>query len=83
MVLSCDGRKGWINRLTVEPDYRRRGIARVLIERSEAVLRDHGVRTFCAPIEEDNKASKSLFGECGYVEHNNIKCSSKRDSQEV
>jgi ribosomal protein S18 acetylase RimI-like enzyme len=43
-VISCDLRKGWINRLTVYPTYRNRGIAKALIDECERTLRKHGVR---------------------------------------
>ncbi len=39
VVISCSTRKGWINRLVVDPDYRHRGLAKVLIAESEKVLR--------------------------------------------
>lgn len=46
VIISCDMRKGWINRLAVDPDYRNRGIAAALIAESEKILRKHGVRIF-------------------------------------
>jgi len=76
-------RKGWINRLAVDPDYRRRGIAKTLIAESEKTLRKHGVRIFCAQIEDYNVTSRKLFKECGYVEHRDIIYFSKRESDEV
>jgi predicted GNAT family acetyltransferase len=82
-VISCDMRKGWINRLAVDPDYRNCGVATALIAESEKILRKHGVRIFCALIENDNAASKELFKQCGYVEHHDIIYFSKRDSDEV
>jgi ribosomal protein S18 acetylase RimI-like enzyme len=83
VVVSCDMRKGWINRLAVDPDYRRCGIGKALIGESEKVLRKHGVRIFCALVEEYNAASKDLFKQCGYIEHHDIIYFSKRDSPEV
>ena len=83
VIISCDTRKGWINRLAVDPDYRHRGIGKALIVESEKTLRKHGVRIFCALIEDYNIASKELFKECGYVEHHDIIYFSKRDSSEV
>ena len=83
VIISCDMRKGWINRLAVDPDYRNRGIAAALIGESEKILRKHGIRIFCALIEDYNAASKELFNECGYVEHRDIIYFSKRDSNEV
>ena len=83
VIISCDLRKGWINRLAVDPDYRYRGIAKVLITESEKILRKYSIRIFCALIEDYNTVSKKLFKECGYVEHRDIIYFSKRDSNEV
>lgn len=83
VVVSCDLRKGWINRLAVDPDFRRRGIAKALIAESEKVLRKHGIRIFCVQIEGYNPASERLFKECGYIEHRDITYFSKRDSDDV
>ena len=83
VIISCDMRKGWINRLAVDPDYRNRGIAAALIAESEKILRKHGVRIFCALIEDYNTVSRELFKECGYVEHRDIIYFSKRDNNEV
>jgi ribosomal protein S18 acetylase RimI-like enzyme len=82
-ILSCDGRKGWINRLAVHPKYQRRGIAKRLITEGEKTLRKRGVQIFCALIEDYNEISKSLFRKCGYVEHKDIIYFSKRDNEEV
>jgi len=83
VIMSCDVRKGWINRLAVDPDHRHRGIAKALIAESERTLRKHGIRIFCALIEDYNAISKKLFKECGYVEHHGITYLSKRDSDEI
>lgn len=83
VIISCDMRKGWLNRLAVDPDYRHCGIAKALIAESEKILRKHGIRVFCALIEDYNVVSRELFKECGYVEHRDIIYFSKRDSNEV
>lgn len=83
VIISCDLRKGWMNRLAVDPDYRHHGIAKALIAESEKVLRKHGIRIFCALIEGYNTVSKKLFKECGYVEDRDVIYFSKRDSDEV
>lgn len=82
-IVSCDLRKGWINRLAVHPAYRNRGVAEALIAECERTLRNRGVRLFCALIEDYNVASRNLFKKCGYVEHDDIMYFSKRDSSEV
>lgn len=82
-IISCDMRKGWINRLAVDPDYRRRGVAKALIAECEKTLKKQGIRIFCALVEDYNTASKELFKKCGFVEHRDIIYFSKRDSEEV
>ncbi|MGC8895267.1 MAG: GNAT family N-acetyltransferase [Candidatus Bathyarchaeia archaeon] len=83
VIISCDMRKGWINRLAVDPEYRLRGVAQALIAESEKILRKHGIKIFCALIEDYNVASKKLFKKLGYVEHRDIIYFSKRENEEV
>jgi len=83
VVVSCDFRKGWLNRLVVDPDYQHRGIAKSLIVEAEKTLRKRGIKIFCALIEEYNTASKELFKKCGFVEHRDIIYFSKRESSEI
>jgi ribosomal protein S18 acetylase RimI-like enzyme len=83
VVVSCDLRKGWLNRLAVDPDYRHRGVAKNLIVEAEKTLRKRCIKIFCALIEEYNDTSKELFKRCGYVEHRDIIYFSKRESDEV
>ena len=83
VMVSSDLRKGWINRLAVDPGYRHHGVAKALISECESVLRKYGIRIFCALIEDDNDSSKKLFRKCGYVEHHDIIYFSKRESDDV
>lgn len=83
MILSSDLRRGWMNRLAVDPKFRRRGTAKALIEMAEKTFRKRGLRIFCALIEDTNVVSKELLKECGYAEHDEIKYFSKRESMEV
>lgn len=83
VVVTHDGRKGWINRLAVHPSYRRKGIASRLIEEAEKVLREDGISVFCALVEDWNHASMKLFEKCGYKKHSEIVYFSKRDSEDA
>jgi len=82
VIISCDGRKGWINRLAVKPEHRRKGTAKALIAEAERALRERGIRVFCVLIKDSNESSRNLFKNSGYKELKDIKYFSKRDSEE-
>ncbi len=63
---SHDHRKGWINRLAVLPDYRRRGVAAALTSACDAAIRARGIEIVAALIDPANTASCRLFEELGY-----------------
>jgi ribosomal protein S18 acetylase RimI-like enzyme len=84
VIATHDGRKGWINRLAVDPDYRRRGYAGTLIEAAERVLREQGLRVIAALVESDNRASLALFRRLGYVDAGgDVHYLSKRESSDA
>ncbi len=82
VVVTDDARKGWINRLAVDPDYRRQGLAARLLAEAENELRARGLRVFAALIEGENQASLNLFKREGYKTHD-IYYVSKRESEDV
>ena len=83
VVVSDDGRKGWINRLAVLPEYRRRGLAQAVIREAERRLADRGIDIVAALIEDYNASSLKLFQEAGYVLHKDIYYLSKRKGPET
>jgi ribosomal protein S18 acetylase RimI-like enzyme len=68
VIVTHDSRKGWINRLAVDPGCRRQGYATRLIEASEALLREQGIPITATLVMSDNAASLALFQKAGYVE---------------
>lgn len=82
-VGSDDGRKGWVNRIAVDPKHRRKGVAQLLIKATEDALRKRGRAIICTLIEDWNKISLELFKKCGYVLHRDIYYLSKRDSEDI
>ncbi len=83
VVATHDSRKGWVNRLTVDQDYRRRGLARRLLAAAEEVFREQGLFITVALIEDWNEASMALFLQEGYCLNDDIHYVSKRDSDDV
>jgi ribosomal protein S18 acetylase RimI-like enzyme len=83
VLATNDARKGWINRLAIDPDYRRRGHGEQLVQAAEGALRDAGMHLIAAFIEEGNAASLALFEKLGYIAHQHITYVSKRDSNEA
>ncbi len=83
VLLTDDGRKGWINRLAVLPEYRRNGIGMALIAEAERRFREKGRMIIGILIEDWNTASFELFKKAGYVVHDDITYLSKRESEEV
>jgi ribosomal protein S18 acetylase RimI-like enzyme len=75
--------KGWINRLAVDPEYRRQGIGERLVARMEETLKRRGARILAALIEMPNEESFELFQKMGYKSHKDILYVTKRESQEV
>jgi len=73
-----DGRKGWINRLVVAPAYRKKGIAKRLVQEVEQCLTAAGIDIVATLIEDWNKVSKNVFERLGYTKHSDILYYSKR-----
>ena len=61
-----DGRRGWINRLAVDPDYRRSQVASRLVRTLEERFQELGLQIFSAMVFVDNEAGQQLFARMGY-----------------
>ena len=69
-VLTHDGRKGWINRLAVDPAYRCQGLAQQLIVAAERWFTEElGLEVWAALIEHENAVSQALFARMGFRRH--------------
>jgi GNAT superfamily N-acetyltransferase len=78
VIATHDSRKGWINRLAVDPAYRRRGLALRLIRASEEHFLSIGIEVWAVLIEDWNTASLVLFRKAGYALADNITYGSRR-----
>lgn len=78
VLATHDSRKGWINRLAVDPDYRRQGLAVHLIRLCEQHFQHLGIEVWAALIEDWNEASLALFRAAGYLIHDDVIYASRR-----
>lgn len=62
-----DGWRGWVYKLAVAEEYRRRGIGTELLNEVAARLREVGAGIIRAYIEKENEASLSLFRKRGFA----------------
>ena len=78
-----DGRKGWINRLVIAPEFRNKGLAQKLIAEAENFLVQQGIEIIACLIENWNKKSMKLFQKTGYKKHTDIIYFTKRLNPDV
>jgi ribosomal protein S18 acetylase RimI-like enzyme len=83
VIATHDGRKGWINRLAIDPDYQRQGHAQKLVRAAEQLLQKQGIKVIATLIEHDNTASLSLFQKMGYEANEKIRYLSKRETADA
>jgi ribosomal protein S18 acetylase RimI-like enzyme len=83
VLATHDARKGWINRLAVSPEFRRRGLGRRLVCEAEARLAAVGLEIFACLIEDWNVLSMDVFAKLGYTKHPEILYFTKRKFPEV
>ena len=83
IVATHDTRKGWLNRLAVDPAHRRKGYATLLHRAAEHELRKLGLRIFAALVESENASSLALLRKEGYLVSESILYLTRRDSTDV
>jgi ribosomal protein S18 acetylase RimI-like enzyme len=83
VLATHDSRKGWINRLAVDPAYRRQGLAQRLIRLCEEHFQALGIAIWAALVEDWNEASLALFRRAGYALAEDITYASRRQHGEV
>ncbi len=82
-LATYDGRKGWINRVAVHPDYRRQGLGGRIVRACEEFLEGQGAEIIAALIEDWNEPSIELFAAEDYVYGEGVLYYSKRKSSDT
>ncbi len=78
-----DGRKGWINRLAVSPEFQRKNIAKKLIAEVEDRFSELGIDIIACLVEDWNTKSLQVFEKLGYKKHSDMVYFSKRKDSNV
>ena len=78
-----DGRKGWINRLVIAPEFQRQDIAKKLIAKVEDRFSELGIDIIACLVEDWNTKSLQVFEKLGYEKHSDMVYFSKRKDSNV
>lgn len=65
MIVAWDGWRGNLYRLAVDPEYRRRGIARCLVAEAENRLRQRGATRLNALVARENAGAVGFWSAAG------------------
>lgn len=66
VVAAFDGWRGNLYRLAVHPAWRRRGVARRLVEEGERALRERGARRITALVAHEQPGAREFWAAVGY-----------------
>ena len=78
-----DGRRGIIHHMCVHPDYRRQGIARMLVQTAEEALRREGITKVFGLVFKNNEAATAFWEEQGYSLRTNLNYRNKSLNENV
>ncbi len=82
-IANYDGRRGWVNRVAVDPDFRKKGYAGLLIDACQQFLESLGAVVMCALIEDINYPSITTFNKAGFVVEEKFLYFAKRQSDDA
>ena len=66
VMVGCDGHRGWVYYLAVDPDCRHQGVGRALMAQAENWMRERNVPKIQAMIRSDNLAVRGFYGRLDY-----------------
>ena len=67
-----DGRRAIVHHMCVHPDYRRQGIAGLLVQKAENALRDEGITKIFGLVFKDNDTANVFWEQQGYTLRTNL-----------
>lgn len=78
-----DGRRAIVHHMCVHPDYRRQGIARLLVQKAEDALRKEGISKIFGLVFKDNDAANAFWEQQGYTLRTNLNYRNKSLNEDV
>lgn len=78
-----DGRRAIIHHMCIHPEYRRRGIARMLLEKAEEALRAEGITKVFGLVFKDNDPANAFWESQGYTLRTNLNYRNKSLNPQV
>ena len=78
-----DGRRGIIHHMCVCTEYRRQGIASMLVQRAEEALREEGITKVFGLVFKDNDAANGFWEEQGYTLRTNLNYRNKSLNENI
>ncbi len=78
-----DGRRAIVHHMCVHPDYRRKGIAQLLVQNAEEALRKEGITKIFGLVFKDNDIANSFWEKQGYTIRTNLNYRNKSLNENV
>ncbi len=72
VMAGYEGHRGWLNRLAVDPDHRRKGYGRLLVEAAESRLTELGCPKVNLQLRGMNKPALAFYRAIGYVTEDRV-----------
>lgn len=83
VMVGYDGHRGWINYLGVDPDSRRQGLGRKLMQEAERLLRLEHCPKINLQVRSSNTEAIEFYRGIGYLQDDVLSFGSRLESDEV
>lgn len=78
-----DGRRAIVHHMCVHPDYRRQGIARLLVQKAEDAICNEGISKIFGLVFKDNDTANAFWEQQGYTLRTNLNYRNKSLNEDV
>ena len=84
VLAGFDGHRGWVHKVATDPRYRRKGIARLLMEAAERGLASKGCKKLNLQVRDGNDGAVAFYKGLGFAEERRVSMSKHlSDSDEL